>query len=75
MLVTHEPDVAQFARRIVVFKDGKIRHDDAVAKRPRAADVLKSMPAIDEELNFGDLSVLAIFAITYWGQYGFSERF
>jgi putative ABC transport system ATP-binding protein len=49
VLVTHEPDVAQFARRIVVFKDGKIRHDDAVAKRPRAADVLKSMPAVDDD--------------------------
>jgi putative ABC transport system ATP-binding protein len=49
VLVTHEPDVAQFARRIVVFKDGKIRHDDAVARRPRAADVLKSMPAVDDE--------------------------
>ncbi len=52
VLVTHEPDVAQFARRIVVFKDGKIRHDDAVMKRPRAADVLKSMPVVDD----GDLS-------------------
>jgi putative ABC transport system ATP-binding protein len=49
VLVTHEPDVAQFARRIVVFKDGKIRHDDAVMKRPRAADVLKSMPAMEDE--------------------------
>jgi putative ABC transport system ATP-binding protein len=49
VLVTHEPDVAQFARRIVVFKDGKIRHDDAVMKRPQAADVLKSMPLVDEE--------------------------
>jgi putative ABC transport system ATP-binding protein len=51
VLVTHEPDVAQFARRIVVFKDGKIRHDDAVTKRPRAADVLKSMPAVDDDLS------------------------
>src|SRR6476469_598921 len=49
VLVTHDPDVAQFARRIVVFKDGKIRHDDAVMKRPRAADVLRSMPALDED--------------------------
>src|SRR5262249_34590381 len=30
VLVTHEPDVAQFAKRIVVFRDGKIRHDDPV---------------------------------------------
>jgi putative ABC transport system ATP-binding protein len=49
VLVTHEPDVAQFARRIVVFKDGQIRHDDAVASRPRAADVLKNMPAVEDE--------------------------
>jgi putative ABC transport system ATP-binding protein len=49
VLVTHEPDVAQFARRIVVFKDGRIRHDDAVAGRPRAADVLRSLPAIEDD--------------------------
>jgi putative ABC transport system ATP-binding protein len=48
VLVTHEPDVAQFAKRIVVFRDGKIRHDDPVCARPRAADVLKAMPVVDE---------------------------
>ena len=48
VLVTHEPDVAQFAKRIVVFRDGKIRHDDPVGNRPRAAEVLKTLPAIDE---------------------------
>ncbi len=48
VLVTHEPDVAQFAKRIVVFRDGKIRHDDPVRQRPRAAEVLKTMPAVDE---------------------------
>ena len=50
VLVTHEPDVAQFAKRIVVFRDGKIRHDDAVGQRPRAAEVLKNLPAVDEEV-------------------------
>lgn len=49
VLVTHEPDIAHFARRIVVFRDGKIRHDDPVRNRPRAADVLKSLPAVDED--------------------------
>lgn len=49
VLVTHEPDIAQFARRIVVFRDGKIRHDDPVRNRPRAADVLKTLPAVDED--------------------------
>jgi putative ABC transport system ATP-binding protein len=48
ILVTHEPDVAQFAKRIVVFRDGKIRHDDPVRERPRASEVLKTLPAIDE---------------------------
>ncbi len=48
VLVTHEPDVAQFAKRIVVFSDGKIRHDDPVRERPRASEVLKTLPAIDE---------------------------
>ena len=48
VLVTHEPDVAQFAKRIVAFRDGKIRHDDPVQQRPRAAQVLKSLPAVDE---------------------------
>jgi putative ABC transport system ATP-binding protein len=49
VLVTHEPDIAQFAKRTVVFRDGKIRHDDLVKNRPRAAEVLKNMPTVDEE--------------------------
>ena len=49
VLVTHEPDIAEFAKRIVVFRYGKIRRDDPVQKRPRAADVLKTLPAIDED--------------------------
>jgi putative ABC transport system ATP-binding protein len=49
VLVTHEPDIAHFAKRTVVFRDGKIRHDDPVQQRPRAADVLRTMPTVDEE--------------------------
>jgi putative ABC transport system ATP-binding protein len=49
VLVTHEPDVAQFARRMIVFRDGKIRRDETVAKRPRAAEVLLNMPVVDED--------------------------
>jgi putative ABC transport system ATP-binding protein len=48
MLVTHEPDIAQFAKRIVVFRDGRIRKDESVEKRPRAAEVLLTMPAMDD---------------------------
>jgi putative ABC transport system ATP-binding protein len=48
VLVTHEPDVAQFARRVVVFRDGRIRRDDPVASRPRASEVLRTLPALED---------------------------
>jgi putative ABC transport system ATP-binding protein len=48
VLVTHEPDIAQFAKRIVVFRDGKVRHDDPVRQRPKASELLKTLPAMDE---------------------------
>ena len=48
ILVTHEPDIAQFAKRIVVFRDGKIRRDEAVQSRPRAAEELMKMPTLED---------------------------
>jgi putative ABC transport system ATP-binding protein len=48
ILVTHEPDVAQFAKRVLVFRDGKIRKDDVVRDRPSAADVLKTLPTLED---------------------------
>jgi len=44
VLVTHEPDIAAFAKRSLFFRDGKIRKDEAVRDRPVAAEVLKNMP-------------------------------
>jgi putative ABC transport system ATP-binding protein len=49
VLVTHEPDIAQFAKRTLFFRDGKIKRDDPVLNRPRAREVLKSMPLVDED--------------------------
>jgi putative ABC transport system ATP-binding protein len=37
VLITHEPDIAQFARRIVTFRDGKVLSDVPVTDRKRAA--------------------------------------
>ncbi|HKV24951.1 MAG TPA: ABC transporter ATP-binding protein [Candidatus Acidoferrum sp.] len=48
VLVTHEHDIAQFAKRILIFRDGKIRKDEPVLQRPRAEEVLKTLPAVDD---------------------------
>jgi len=48
VLVTHEHDVAQFAKRVLVFRDGKIRKDDPVTHRPRAVEVLKTLPTLED---------------------------
>jgi putative ABC transport system ATP-binding protein len=49
VLVTHEQDIAQFAKRAVVFRDGRIRRDEPVLDRPRAAEVLDTLPAFDDD--------------------------
>lgn len=48
VLVTHEHDIAQFAKRVLVFRDGKIRKDDLVVSRPSAHDVLKTLPTLED---------------------------
>ena len=48
VLVTHEHDIAQFAKRMLVFRDGRIRKDDAVASRPRAGEILKTLPTLED---------------------------
>jgi putative ABC transport system ATP-binding protein len=48
--VTHEPDIAKFATRNIVFRDGKISRESNVTERLNAREILKSMPveAIEE---------------------------
>jgi putative ABC transport system ATP-binding protein len=48
VLVTHEHDIAQFAKRVLVFRDGKIRRDDQAPNRPRAAEVLRTLPTLED---------------------------
>src|SRR3954452_19234310 len=45
VLVTHEPEVAQYAKRIVDVRDGLIRRDHPVAERRNAADDLRHIDA------------------------------
>jgi putative ABC transport system ATP-binding protein len=49
VLVTHEPDIAEYASRIVVFKDGRIKKDSLVAKPRDAAGELRNLPAVVED--------------------------
>ena len=48
VLVTHETDIANFAKRAVVFRDGTIRRDNVIAKPAVAAEVIKTMPALED---------------------------
>jgi putative ABC transport system ATP-binding protein len=48
VMVTHEPDIARFAKRVIVFRDGTIRKDDSISDRPRAADVLLTLPTLED---------------------------
>jgi putative ABC transport system ATP-binding protein len=49
VLVTHEPDVAQYATRIVEVRDGRIRRDEPVARRRLAAEDLRQMDVVEDE--------------------------
>ena len=45
LLVTHEAEVSQYAKRIVDMRDGRIRRDHPVEHRRRAADDLRAHDA------------------------------
>jgi len=49
VLVTHEKDIAQYARRIVEMRDGHIRKDFVVENRRRAKEDLANYVVEDEE--------------------------
>jgi len=48
VMVTHEPDIARHARRVVRFRDGRVVGDEQVPDRLITTDVLSTMPAEDE---------------------------
>jgi putative ABC transport system ATP-binding protein len=49
IVVTHEPDVARYAERIVHVRDGRISSDEPVAERSIASEVLQTLPQITPE--------------------------
>jgi len=49
ILVTHEQDISQYAKRIITFKDGKIRSDIPNTKLRNALEDLKALPPLEED--------------------------
>ncbi|HEV7215971.1 MAG TPA: ATP-binding cassette domain-containing protein, partial [Chloroflexota bacterium] len=49
LLVTHEPDIAAYCKRNVVFRDGKVVRDTFLPSLRRASDVLPTLPVIGQE--------------------------
>jgi putative ABC transport system ATP-binding protein len=48
VIVTHEPDIARYANRIVTFRDGLVTEDERVTDRLSARDILENWDAASE---------------------------
>ncbi len=48
ILVTHEPDIAEYCKRIITFRDGHVTRDQQVLKRRIAAEVLAALPPLED---------------------------
>lgn len=46
IVVTHEPDIARYAKRIIEFRDGKVKKDVEVTDRLIASEVLPTLPEV-----------------------------
>jgi putative ABC transport system ATP-binding protein len=49
IIVTHEPDIAECAKRHIVFRDGRIKSDRSYKNPRRAAEAIREQPDIEEE--------------------------
>jgi len=49
VLVTHEQDIAEHAKRIIRFKDGKVLLDEMVAHRRVASEELEKLNQLADD--------------------------
>lgn len=49
VLITHEHDIAQYAQRVLVFNDGKIKKDYQIENPSDAAEELRNLPPVVED--------------------------
>lgn len=54
IMVTHELDIAQYTKRMVVMRDGKVVGDSLVAKRLRAEDELRRLQQEQQAVKLVD---------------------
>jgi putative ABC transport system ATP-binding protein len=54
IIVTHEPDIAQYADRIVRFRDGRVTRDSAVENPKDAREILSQLPPETEEEDYDE---------------------
>jgi len=50
ILVTHEHDISEYSKRVIVFRDGRIVKDQPMTGRRSAAETLRELPT-EEELD------------------------
>ncbi len=53
VIVTHESDIAQYAKRAIEFRDGRIKKDVLIQNRSIASEVLPTLPSPDDDLVEG----------------------
>ena len=51
VLVTHEPDIAQYAKRIVTLRDGMVIQDNAIKKRRNASQDVQKVQGEKKEIQ------------------------
>ncbi len=48
ILVTHEPDIADYAKRIITFRDGRVIRSEEVKNRRIASEIIASLPPLED---------------------------
>jgi putative ABC transport system ATP-binding protein len=48
VLITHEADIAEYAQRLVAFRDGRVVKDEPVGRRREAGVELRGLPTLEE---------------------------
>jgi putative ABC transport system ATP-binding protein len=46
LLITHEHDIAEYAERVIAFRDGRVLSDEPVVNRRIAESELAALPAV-----------------------------